>query len=309
MKSYLNSAVQKNRIPFIAIFFLIIGLVIVGRLFDLQVVKHGYYSNLADAQHWMQDTIPATRGTIYAQDSLSNTPYVLATDQTLNMVYVDPSEVKNKNQVASFLASTLSMNKNDILTAFGNSNVYDPIKHKLTLAQSNAITKENLPGVGLVPESFRYYPNGSLASSVLGFVNNQDQGNYGIEEEFNKELAGTPGELKEEATLAGVPIAFGNNVSKAPVNGSDVYLTIDQYIQNYVQQQIDAAVKKYNSPAGQAIVMDPKTGAILALANSPSFDPNNYAQVQDYSTFENKAVEDTYEPGSVLQGDHAFRWT
>ncbi len=160
-----------------------------------------------------------------------------------------------------------------------------------------------MTGIGLTAENWRYYPEGKLASNLLGFVNAEFKGNYGLEEYYNEDLSGSPGLLKAEADHAGVEIAFGDNVSKPPVDGTDLYLTIDRYIQGQAEQQLNDAVKKFGAAGGQVIVMEPETGAILALATNPNFDPNKYAEIKlsSYNIFKNGAVNDTYEPGSVFK--------
>jgi len=277
--------------------------IIFGRVVELTVFKHGYYFKIAAAQHWIKDVIPAKRGKIYAEDSISNAPYLLAANQALDLVFVEPDKLEDKDKAAQFLSEVLSMDKKELLDKFEISKTYVPLKHKLTKDQGDKIRDKKMKGVGLTAENWRYYPEGKLASSLLGFVNAEFKGNYGLEEYFNTELSGSPGLLKAEADHAGVEISFGDNVSKAPVDGEDIYLTIDRYIQGQAQQLLDNAVKKYGARSGQVIAMNPKTGEILAMADNPSFDPNKYADIKldDYDVFKNSAVSDTYEPGSVFK--------
>lgn len=303
MRSYHNVAIQRSRIPFVIAFFALLIILISGRLTELQVFRHGYYLKLANAQHWIKDVIPAKRGKIYAKDSISNSSYLLATNQALDLVFAEPKKLEDKDKTAQFLAETLSMDKNDILELFKTSDTYVVIKHKLSETEGDKIREKGIKGIGLTTENWRYYPEGKLASNILGFVNAEFKGNYGLEEYFNKELSGTPGLLKAEADHAGVELSFGKNVSISPVDGEDLYLTIDRYIQEKAQQLLDEAVKKYGAPSGQVIVMNPKSGAILAIANNPDFDPNKYADIKtsNYRVFKNSAVSDIYEPGSVFK--------
>ena len=303
MKSYHNSGTQKNRIPIIAIIFFILVLGIVGRLFQIQAFKHDYYHKIASAQHWIKDEIPAKRGKIFARDTVAKTSYLLATNQALDLVFVEPEKLANKDEAAQFLAEILGMDKNELITKFGTSKTYVPIKRRLTKEEGDKIRLKKMKGVGLTAENWRYYPENMLASSVLGFVNGEFKGNYGLEEYFDEDLSGTPGILKEEADHSGVKIAFGDNVTKLPVDGNDYYLTIDRYIQGESEKLLNESVKKFSAAGGQIIVMDPKTGAILAMANNPSYDPNKYSDVKinDYDVFKNKAVLDSYEPGSVFK--------
>jgi stage V sporulation protein D (sporulation-specific penicillin-binding protein) len=303
MKSYHNVLVQKNRIAICVAVFILIALAIVGRLFYLQAFRHNYFVKAASSQHWIKDTIPAERGKIYADDSLSNTPYVLATNQKLDVLYVNPKEVQDKYRTSAFLALVTGMKQEEVLAKFDETKLYVTIKRKLDKGQSDRIKEAKIKGVGVAPENWRYYPEAGLAGPILGFVNDESVGNYGLEEYFDEILSGTPGILNQEADNAGVKIAFGDNVSKPAVNGDDIYLTIDRYIQGKAEQLLTEAVKKFGAPSGTVIVMNPKTGAILAMANSPSFDPNKYAKMEekDYASFKNRAVTDVYEPGSIFK--------
>ncbi len=303
MRSYHNAVTQKQRIPFVLIIFVVLFLLIVGRLVHLQIVRHSYYTKIASVQHWIKDTIPAKRGKIFAKDTLSNAPYLLASNQTLDLVFAEPPKVENKEEATKFLAETLSMDAKEINDLLSQKGQYVAIKHKLTKTEADAISNRKLKGISLSDEHWRYYPEGDLAASLLGFVNADQAGNYGLEEYFNEELTGTAGALKQEADDKGIKISFGKNVSKAPINGDDLYLTIDRYIQGEAEKQLKESVTKFGAAGGQVIVMDPKTGAILALANSPSFDPNKYDEIKqnNYDVFKNKAVVDTYEPGSVFK--------
>jgi len=303
MRSYHNAVIQKQRVPFVLVIFVLFFFLIVGRLVHLQIVRHSYYTKIASVQHWIKDTIPAKRGKIFAKDSLGNTPYLLATNQTLSLVFAEPPKVEKKEEAVNFLAETLSMDKKDISEKLSQKTQYAAIKHRLSKEEADKIAKKKLKGVGLSDEHWRYYPEGSLASSLLGFVNAEQVGNYGLEEYFNDELNGTPGTLKQEADDKGIKIAFGNNVSKAPVDGEDLYLTIDRYIQGEAEKQLSESVNKFGAAGGQVIVIDPATGAILAMANNPVFDPNKYDKIKqdNYAVFKNKAVVDTYEPGSVFK--------
>lgn len=301
MRDYHNAVSQKRRISFVIVLFVLIFSSILARMFYLQVVKHDYYYKLASMQHSSKDTIPAKRGKIYAYDTLSDTPYPLATNQSLDMVYIAPKEVKDKDQVANELAGVLGMDAKDILTMINNGSTYVPVKHKLTKEQSDAVKAKNLSGVGLSEESWRYYPEGPFASSVLGFVNAEGVGNYGLEESLNEQLTGLPGQYKADTDSSGVRIAFGNNVLKPAVDGGDVYLTVDRYVQKKAEDLLADTIKQFSAPSGSVIVMEPKTGKIIAMANAPSFDPNKFGEVKDYEQFKNRAITDTYEPGSIFK--------
>lgn len=269
----------------------------------MEIMRHSYYTKIASSQHWIKDIIPAKRGKIFVKDTLSNKPYLIAGNQTLDLVFVNPKEVEDREAVASFLADVTKLKKEEILSKFDDSKLYIPIKKKLDKGQSDRIKEAALPGVGLASEHWRYYPEQNLAGPVLGFVNDDGIGNYGLEEFFDEELRGEPGLLNQETDTAGVKIAFGENVSKPAVDGDDLYLTLDRYIQGEAEKLLEEAIKKFKAPSGTVIVMNPKNGAIMAMANYPNFDPNKFSEIKekDYNSFKNRAVTDLYEPGSVFK--------
>jgi cell division protein FtsI/penicillin-binding protein 2 len=138
----------------------------------------------------------------------------------------------------------------------------------------------------------------------MGFVNADGQGQYGVEGYLNEQLGGTPGQLAAKTDAHGIPIATADNVVRQPVDGKSYVLTIDRNIQarsRLSSKQIDAVHAK----SGSIVVMDPWTGAVRAMANYPTYDPNNYSQVKDYSVFVNQAVANQFEPGSGMK---ALRW-
>lgn len=297
----MNSATSKERIPFITAIFILLTFSVIARLFYLQVLHYGDYQAVAAAQYSLKDTIPARRGQIFAYDTITDKPFLLASSETLNLLYINPKEIENKDEVVGELTAILGMKKEDVEPKFDDTQVYVIVKRKLTKSESDSITNANIKGVYLQPENWRFYPESTLAAPVLGFVSNEGDGNYGIEQYFNDILKGKNGFLNEETDAHGIKIAFGTSGSTPAVNGSDVYLTIDRYIQGQAEKVLDDTIKQFSADSGSVIVMDPTTGKILAMANAPTFDPNRYTEVKDYSVFKNKAVTDLYEPGSVFK--------
>lgn len=301
MNRYTNPNTGKERIPLVIAIFIVLTFSVYARLFYLQVLHHSDYVRVASAQHSFKDTIQAKRGQIFAYDTITGTPSLLASNQTLNLLYINPKEIENEDDTVAKLVAFTGMKQEDVASKFDDSAVYVIVMHKLTKEQSDQVTAAKLKGVYLQPENWRYYPENSLASAVLGFVNGEGDGNYGIEQHFNDLLRGKDGYLNEETDAHGVKIAFGTNGTTPAVDGSDVYLTIDRYIQGMAEKTLSETLKKFSADSGQVIVMDKTNGKILALANSPVFDPNAYKEVKDYSLFKNKAVTDLYEPGSVFK--------
>ncbi len=304
MNSYFDSQKQKRRIRFVTLVFTVLFLTIISRLYFLQIYKHEYYAQAASQQQTSKFTIPAQRGRIFISDTISGGSYLLATNQTLNLVYADPSLIKNKEEAAEKISSVLNMNKQEVLDLISVSGQYAPLKHKVNENELKVILEAKIVGISYKPEYWRYYPEETLACSVLGFVDSGGTGRYGLEEYFNSELVGTPGQTKAETDENnGVALVFGKNIVKPAEDGSDLYLTLDRYIQGKAEALLKEAVDKYKADGGSVIVMDPTTGKILAMANNPIFDPNKYSTIEeeDYSVYKNKAVTDSYEPGSIFK--------
>ncbi|MBX4188809.1 penicillin-binding protein 2, partial [Candidatus Saccharibacteria bacterium] len=151
-------------------------------------------------------------------------------------------------------------------------------------------------------QDYRVYSQGSLSAQVLGFVNEDGQGKYGVEQQFNKRLAGQPGLLKAITDVNGVPLAASrDNVQVNPKAGDNIVLTLDLALQRQVEQVLKDGLQKVGSKSGSVVVMDPNNGAIKAMANYPTYDPAKYFDVNDLSVFNNAAVADQVEPGSIMK--------
>lgn len=309
-KKYHNLGQQQIRSKIMVFFIILFAFLIVGRLFQLQVLKHGYYLKLANSQHWAKDVIPAKRGNIYVKDETAGGLYPLAQNKTLSFLFASPEEMKveikgekkdRTAEVAKKISSLVEIEEAKILDLFSKNHTYVPLKHEIEHDLAKKIEDLELPGIYLRDEQVRNYPEETLASQLLGFVNGEGEGNYGIEEYFNEELSGKDGTYGAEIDPTGKRIAFGNKVQKPAVDGTDIVLTINRDVQLKAEMLVSEAVKGFKAEKGSVIVMDPKTGAILAMANAPTYDPNKYKEVEDYSLFKNFSVTDVYEPGSIFK--------
>jgi len=271
------------------------------RLFYLQVIRHDYYKKAALSDQLKQYSIPAERGTISAQLGDSTVPIVL--NQKLYTLYADPTVVKKPATVAAKLQPIIGGNVDDIKDQLSTKGTrYVVLQKKLTAAQSKRILSFKFPGVGTLEQDYRTYPQGNLASQLLGFVNANDKGEYGVEQALNHELAGTAGQLKAVTDINGVPLAASSdNVSTAPVNGSNVDLTINIGMQAQLERIINDENKTLKAKSINALIMDPYTGAIKAMANTPSYDPANYSQVSSADVFTNGTTSNAIEPGSIVK--------
>ena len=179
---------------------------------------------------------------------------------------------------------------------------YQIIGTKLTRQQAEMIKQENLKGVGFQEMSQRVYPEGSLASQTLGFVNGEGKGQYGVEEGLNDRLTGHDGLLKSVTDVSGVPLTIGDkNVNKPAKNGDNLVLTIDRNVQAKTEQVLADGVKKSGASHASAIIMDPQTGKVLAMANVPTYDPSQINKITDFAQVNNSTITAPYEPGSDIK--------
>jgi len=299
--SYLEHTIQRKRIGIFFGFIFIFFAVIIFRLFDLQVMRNNIYLKMADKQHWTTRKIPAKRGLIYTTDIKTGEKNILATNETLNMVYAVPRQIKNKEEASKKLSDILGIDSKEISNLINNDKVYVPIKHKLNNEEVSKIEESDLLGIMLSPEEWRNYPEGELASHVVGFINNDGEGQYGIESYFNDQLKGKSGEVTLEKDNSGRQITASLKQENPVLNGQDIVLTIDRVIQSFAEADLKDAVEKHKSPGGSIIVMNPDNGDIWAMANYPTFDPNKYNEIKDYELFKNSAIAHLYEPGSIFK--------
>ena len=286
-------------VMFVAIFFFII----LFRIFQVQVVKHNFYSALAQDQHEFFKNIFPERGEIFIKDAYSDNVYPLAVNKESNLIYAVPVNIKNKREVARKLSEILEMNEDEIFNIVNKENdPYEVVKRKVNDETADKIRNENILGVAVASETFRYYPGGHLAANVVGFLGHKEDkktGQYGIEEYYNEKLEGKMGFLELERDASGKWISFGSKNMQDPKDGDDIVLTIDQTIQYISEKKLKEAVEKYEAESGNLIVMNPKTGAIIAMAQYPNYNPNEYFKEEDMSVFLNSNIHSVYEPGSI----------
>ena len=280
---------------------------IAWRLVDVQVVQAAHLASLARQEHVHTFTLTAPRGSI-----LDRNGRVLAVDEPSYTVTAAPRTIANTAQLtkdpglvhqeAVLLAKTLPYTVSQLASALSGTLWYRLIDPYLAPSKAHVLQAEasQLPGITLVPTERRVYPNGTLAAPVLGFVNASSQGLAGIEYEDNKILAGTNGHWTVATDVSGAPLPATTISQQAAKPGDSVELTIDSNIQYEVQQLLAAQVKKWHAQNGAVIIMDPNTGAVLAMANYPTFNPNQY-YLANPATLTNWAVSDPVPPGSIFK--------
>ncbi|MBI4093095.1 MAG: penicillin-binding protein 2 [Candidatus Kerfeldbacteria bacterium] len=288
----------------------IVGLgvmVIVWRLFSLQVLEHGFYAALAEGQHSLYEKLFPKRGRILMGERRSTQEFPLATNEPGKLAYANPARIKDDPKVmARELASLLDLDEQTVFTRLTKPNdQYEPLKHGLREAEVERVKVLNFAGIEFSDELLRLYPEGRYGSHLVGFLGfdgDERKGQYGIEGAFEDELSGEPGHLQAERDADGRWIAVGSRSITPARHGDDIILTIDRAIEHEACAKLDQAVLKHGADGGSVIVLDPKTGAVLAICGSPDFDPNDYSQVEDASVYLNPVTFKQYEPGSVMKG-------
>lgn len=292
-------AVKRVRVAF-ALLVVVIALFVV-RLFYLQVIDYGHYHKVALSDQLKQYQIPAQRGIIEAQQGNTTVPIVL--NQTLYTLYADPVYVKNPDKVAHSLAQVIGGNSDDYVKLLKTKGTrYVVLKNRVGEASKNKLLALKYPGLGAQAADYRTYPDGSLASQLLGFVGGDGQGQYGIEQSLNKDLAGKPGQVKAVTDINGVPLADSpNNISVQPKNGDNVSLTIDMALQKNLETILKQGEISGKAQGASALILDANTGAVKAMANYPSYNPSEYYKVSDPSLFDNGTVSHDIEVGSIMK--------
>lgn len=272
---------------------------LIGRLAYIQMIKSPWLSDQAKALWDRNVKLQGTRGSI-----LDDKGEELAYTASAPSIIAVPAQIEDKPTTASKLAGLLKMPSDKILTLLKKSQlmVYiTPGGRRMTDDQAQAVRALNLPGIFITEEGRRAYPDGTLAAQVLGITGGDNQGITGVEKEYDSTLMGSPGYISFYANASGKKIP-GTGESYVPAtSGNDVELTIDTQIQQFVEREVEQAVADYNPDNVTAIVENPKTGAILAMANYPSFDPADWRNYPQSTYNRNLAIWQTFEPGSTFK--------
>ena len=317
----MNPALRRARNRQMVIFLLVcFGMVLLlGRLYYWQVLESQGGYNLAqqaNQEHTQNITLNAPRGLIYDSQG-----HILATNVVRDDVYVEPYQfsvdhtVNSQSDLNNLItalhgvlpqASVASL-QSDFATDMGAIR----IAVRINPAQSQGLRNLRLPDVFLSPRTWRVYPGGTLAAQILGYVMQSDSANtgaYGLEGQYNQLLAGQPGNSTAETDLQGNPLTVGVNTQQAPVDGANLTLTINSDVEYMVETYLAKAVQDLQAQSGAVVVLNAKTGAVVALAGYPTFDPNNYGQyasqtgcLQTEQVYFNPALYCAYEPGSTMK--------
>ena len=267
---------------------------VAAKLFFLQIQQRDRLAQRATRQYQRRLPIVSRRGTIY-----DRTGRELAVSLKVTSIFAQPAAVEDRAATAKALAPILQQPAGDILARLGNDKPFVWLERQLDPAQAEVISDLNLKGIGLYPESRRYYPRQDLAAHVLGMVGLDDRGLEGLEHQYDDLLGGQPEFVAAQQDALG-RVIFRQEEPERPAPIFDITLTIDEVLQYITERDLQRAVEQSRAKAGTAIVMDPYTGEILALANQPTYDPNSYRTV-NAAARRDRAITDTFEPGSVFK--------
>jgi len=286
----LNGA--KPRLYLFVVFLCFWAVAICGRLVYLQIFQYGAFVERAERQQQRTVDVAPRRGIIYDRNGQE-----LAMSVMVESVFAVPSEIPDQATTASILGRILKTDPRDLLARLKGQRNFAWIARKVDGDVSARIHALNLKGIYFQQEPKRFYPKRELSAQVLGYVGLDDEGLAGIERAYDDQLRGTPGKMV--ISLDARRKSLGS-IEKQPDPGQNVVLTIDEKIQYIVETELDQAMEDTHAIAATAVVQNPRTGEILALANRPTFNPNISKQITP-SALKDHAVSDVYEPGSVFK--------
>ncbi|SHM06598.1 stage V sporulation protein D (sporulation-specific penicillin-binding protein) [Caldanaerovirga acetigignens] len=294
-----GSKIVKKRLVFLLLICFALNIAIVGRVFYIQFVRGDELRSKAKKQ-WTRDSpVEPKRGTIYDRNMNP-----LAISASVKSVMASPPDIEDVEKTASLLSPVLNIDKEVLIKTLEEAKKKKRgsifIKRKITDEEAEAVRTLKLKGIYFTEESKRFYPEKNLASHVLGFTGIDSQGLDGVELIYDKYLRGVPGRIISEKDALSRELPFGLEKYIPPEEGLGLVLTIDKVIQYIAERELEKAIAENDAKKGTIIVMDPKTGEILALANKPDYDPNNYKNYSS-SVWRNSAISDVYEPGSTFK--------
>ena len=291
-----DQGINRRRVYFLFILFLIAFSLISHRLVSIQYLNASKYLNEAQFQHVNEFKLYSKRGKI-----LDRNGDELAISLIEKTVYANPREINDPKSASDDICEILSADRDDLENKLSNKELgFVYIKRKISSEEADKIARLKIKGIYIQSESKRYYPRNELAAPIIGFTGTDGNGLYGIEIEYESILRGIDGRAEGEIDVFGNIIPGNIKTYLEPVDGKDIILTIDSQIQYIAERRLKEVAEEYNAPNAIAIVMDPKSGEILAMASYPGFDPNDYGQY-DAQLYKVAGISFTYEPGSTFK--------
>ena len=293
---------MKDRAKSLKIVLMAAVALILVRLFFIQIIEHDAWVKRAEEEHIVQSTIKAERGEIYMMDG--DEPVVEVMNKKVWSIILDPMLAdadKTRTEISRILPKDrLAASWNDVFA--DKTRRYFVLARNLSRGEADQIREIGLSGVYLQRNNVRAYAEGQMASSLLGFVNYDGKGQYGVEGALDEELSGEDGILKSVTDVNNVALSIGDdNVLIPAKNGKNVVLSIDRNIQHVMEKILQAGIDRSHAQHAAGLVMNPENGEIWALANLPTYDATKYSEVEDASVFINFPLETAYEPGSMCK--------
>lgn len=295
---------KHSRTGWLAIVLLLAMVAFVLRLFYLQILQHGMYTELARASQQRQFIIPAERGKIYMMDGQALAPVVL--NRMIYTVIADPQAVED-NERSKIITSLKKIAGGEMVhhaeaKLNNKKSRYEVLARNISRTQAEKLRNKNFAGMLYQQGSIRDYPENGLGAHVLGFVNAAGDGQYGVEGALEKRLKGQNGLLQAVTDVRNVPLTVGkDNIRIEAKAGENLALTVDRNIQSYTESALKNGVEAARATEGSVIVMNPNNGRVLAMANYPSYNPAEYAKQTNAAVFMNNVTMTPFEPGSIIK--------
>lgn len=295
----MSSVSWQARLTLLGWAVLLVAVSLVGRLYQKAVLDHAASVKVATHQYGYRQEQAGQRGTIAVEGGPAGL-LSLAENERRFQVLAVPLNIDEPKKTAVALAPKLGIEPAVLLEAINNKKPYvPPLKHRLTRSEADAIAALDLPGVLILPEMVRTYPEQTLASQLLGFVNADGVGNYGVEGTYDSILKGQAGYQVGEKDNQGRFISISDAVPAQ--DGKTIVLTIDRDIQHFAEKLLADAVEKFQADSGSITVVEPKTGAVVAMAAMPTFNPNEFNKTDTPAKFLNPVIAAVWEPGSIAK--------
>jgi len=285
----------KPRLAISVLLFSFVFLAVGFRAFQLQILRGEEFKKLGERQHLQQWVASPRRGSILDR---SGDPLALSLEG--QSVYARPRQIREPERMSRPLAQILGLSPAEVEARLKGPQPFVWLKRQVTPQEAEAIKISDWPGVGVLQEPSRYYPQGRLAGQVVGFVGRDSAGLEGLELHYDRQLRGVAGFSVIERDAFGRKVLAGGVEDLQVPPGADVHLTLDSSIQHLAEKELQAVVAKYRAKAGIAVVVEPFTGEILALADYPFFNPNQFTRSSSAER-RNRAVTDSFEPGSTFK--------
>ena len=291
----------KSRLRILSNLVFVALAIIAVRLFVIQIIEHDTWVAKANEQHTMLETIVAKRGEIYMMDK--NEPVAVVLNQTTYQVVIDPAITEREpleKALKQYAEDYIAVNLDEVYNHEGLR--YAIVAKNIPRTIAEKIASEDLSAVWFTKNNQRVYPEGELASGLLGFVNADGLGQYGVEGSLNDLLSGKDGLLKTTADVNNVALSIGNDNVKIPAeDGKNIVLSIDRGLEDGVERLAAEAINKTAATNASVLIMRPDTGEVLTMANLPNYNPANYGAVTDASAYNNYTLDIPYEPASICK--------